>query len=211
MAMKLKDVLGDPLPKLIEEKHFRTAYLILVVTTVAATLLSVIFQNREFFFYSVLSTASLFLFFRARKRMNLHWETIALVAGLVFLNFLGGNFLIEGTRLYDQFILGMRFDQFMHFAGFGVVAFATYDFLVPHLKPVKKRYFLTMAILIALGAAAVIEIFEFGAVIVFSGATAVGDYFNNAADLVFGLLGAISGSIFADVVFKKKKVKNAKL
>jgi putative membrane protein len=203
MAMNIRKVFGDPLPRL-EERHIRMAFLLLTIIAVIITFLSVILRRWEFFYYSLVSLLGIFIFYDTRKRMHLQWETVVLISILAILNFAGGTYYIGTVRLYDHYFFGIRYDQFMHFVGFAVVAVALYDFIIPYLKSVKKGYILSITILLTVGASALLEIAEFIAVLTI-GTTGVGDYFNNAYDLVFGLFGAIVGTVFADFALKKKR------
>lgn len=69
--------------------------------------------------------------------------------------------------------------------------------------------FSLLLILIALGIGALNEILEFGAVVFLDAQEAVGDYFNNAADLVFNLIGSVIAVIFIHPYHKKRLAKKA--
>lgn len=202
--MKISKLLGNPLPKL-EEKHIRFAFFILVVIALLITLLTIIMKNYEFAYYAILSWPIIFIFYRGRKRTHLHAETVQLVTIFIFLHFLGGAVNLNGARLYDSFIFNVRYDNYMHFIGLVLIAFAAYDFFIPYLKKsMLERYRFFTLLLICSGIGALVEIFEFIAVNVLMN-TGVGDYFNNAMDLVSNLVGSVFGILMAHYLLRKKR------
>ena len=102
----------------------------------------------------------------------------------------------------DIFIL--KFDQFVHFFGFGVTTLIAYHLLKPYLNE-RTNYKIIYPLLVAvsMGLGALNEIVEFAAVVSFP-ETGVGGYYNTALDLLFNMLGAIA-AIFV-IHFRRKKV-----
>ncbi|MFA5019565.1 MAG: DUF2238 domain-containing protein [Candidatus Pacearchaeota archaeon] len=109
----------------------------------------------------------------------------------------GAGNCIEAIKIF-------KFDQLVHFIGFGVTALITWHLLKPYLNN-KTNYKVVYAIIIltAMGLGALNEIVEFSAVVAVP-ETGVGGYFNTALDLVFNTLGAIV-AIFIIHVRRKRE------
>lgn len=123
----------------------------------------------------------------------------------LLLHFLGGSLKIFGTRLYDLILINLvgaplnifRYDQFMHIFCYFVFVFFVYAIASHYLKEKSSKLALFFIIvLIAEGIGALNEIIEFSTVVFFN-AIGVGDYYNNALDLVFNLIGAMIGGWIA--------------
>jgi len=116
----------------------------------------------------------------------------------------GGGLIVNGEVLYalrlipifefgDIFVL--RFDQFVHFFGFGVATLLAYHLLKPYFNSqTNYKVVYPLLVLIGMGLGALNEIVEFVAVVTFP-ETGVGGYFNTALDLVFNMFGAIGAVI----------------
>lgn len=116
-----------------------------------------------------------------------------------FLHMAGGGIRIGGTVLYGLTLIPfiedgemtiLKFDQLVHFFGFGVATLAGFQLLRPMLTGVQRRgvlYFLLICIGMGLGA--LNEMVEFAAVLTFP-ETGVGGYINTCLDLVSNALGA---------------------
>ncbi|MDP4039844.1 MAG: DUF2238 domain-containing protein [Candidatus Pacearchaeota archaeon] len=89
----------------------------------------------------------------------------------------------------------LKFDQLVHFYGFGVVTLVMMQLLSGHLKTnFKKKTIYFIAIASSMGLGALNEVVEFIAVLSFP-ETGVGGYYNTAWDLVFNMFGAIIGGV----------------
>jgi len=203
IAMNIGRILGDPLPK-PEEKKFNAAFSILILAAAIVTFLSFYLKISEFCYYSVICSATLPIFYRGRKRMHLPWWMLIAATIFIILNLVGEVFNVGSMRLYDSKLFGIPYDKFMHFAGFGVLAFALHDFFLRHLKSVRKHYSFIIIVLTTIGIAAFIEVLEFIGVLTI-GDVGVGDYFNNVGDLTAGLIGAIIGTFLARRTLKWRK------
>lgn len=111
------------------------------------------------------------------------------------LHMMGGNLRVGGDVLYSLQLIPniLRFDQFVHFVGFGIATLVCHHLLRSHLKPDQPGS-LTLAVLVVLmgsGAGALNEIVEFIAVKTVP-ETGVGGYENTMWDLVFNLLGGVA-------------------
>lgn len=127
------------------------------------------------------------------------------------LHLCGGGLIINGATLYklqlwylfpvgDTYIL--KFDQFVHAFGFGIVAIIAYKLLKPQLNnKYNRKLIYALSVLIAMGAGALNEMVEFiAAATVASG---VGGYYNNGLDLFFNALGAIIGMFIVHYKYNK--------
>jgi len=102
----------------------------------------------------------------------------------------------------DIFIL--KFDQFVHFFGFGVTTLIAYHLLKPYLnEETNYKIIYPLLVAVSMGLGALNEIVEFAAVVSFP-ETGVGGYYNTALDLLFNMLGAIA-AIFVIYLRRKKK------
>jgi len=192
----------------------KTELRIILIFTIAYllffTILSLVNSNYEFLYYTVIMSIliGMIVFYYQKIRLTPH-----ILIGLTILGALhvfGGNIHLWNIRLYDLYLIPniFRYDNLVHSFGLFVVTFVVYNILHPHLdKKIKHHLFIFALLLvtIAMGLGAVNEIFEFGAVILFDASQQVGDYFNNAIDLIFNLLGAIIASIF---IVRYHKTKN---
>jgi uncharacterized membrane protein YjdF len=94
----------------------------------------------------------------------------------------------------DSFVL--RFDQVMHFFAIFVITLVAYHLLNLYVSRDKKSNFIYLVtFFMGIGWGCLVEVQELFAVVLFQ-KTGVGGYFDNALDLVFNTLGALSASIF---------------
>lgn len=116
-----------------------------------------------------------------------------------FLHMAGGNIRVGDGVLYSVVVLPiaarhniLRFDQIVHFLGFGVATLVAHHLLRPYLRA-NTPPTLALAVLVIFmgsGFGAVNEILEFIAVL-WLPETGVGGYENTLWDLVFNLLGGV--------------------
>ena len=185
---------------------FTVAYLIFF------GLLAFVKKNYEFLFYTIMLSSLIIIVVSYYKKLHL---TFIILGGLSFLGFMhlaGGTIDINGSRLYEfWFIPGiLKYDNIIHALSLFVVTFVAYSIVSPHLD-LKTKYhpilFSLLLVLTAMGIGAVNEILELGAVIFFGAQDGVGDYFNNAGDLVFNLIGSIIAVFFIHP-YHKRRIKN---
>ncbi len=112
-----------------------------------------------------------------------HWLQIGIA-----MHFSGAFVQIEGGRLYDAHVLGLRYDKYVHF----VNAFSA-TLLVGRLFQIQSialtRVNSVLLMLVVLGLGAVIEIVEYVVVLTVP-ANGVGGYDNNMQDLMANFCGA---------------------
>jgi len=126
----------------------------------------------------------------------------------------GGGLIVNGEVLYKYVIFPfisdggdftiLKFDQFVHFFGFGVSTFVVYHLLKPYLNK-KTNYAVLYSILFAagMGLGALNEIVEFVAVLAVPD-TNVGGYINTGLDLVFNAFGVLTAVIIIHIKRKKE-------
>jgi len=177
--------------------------------------LSLIKDNTEFFYYSIVALLALVVLFFLHKRVRFPLLLLVSLALWGALHFIGGLVHIEGVVIYELTWFGLGYDNYIHLVSSFIVTIIAYSLLEPGLnKKIKGRkiYLGILLGLIGFGVAAVGEIVELAGVI-FLGNAGVGDYLNNAIDLVFNGLGATLASILIVRHHHKKdliKVKSKK-
>ncbi len=184
--------------------YFTISYLILF------TILAIIKSNYEFLYYTFIMSAIILLIVFHYKKAHLTKHILLGLTILGAMHIFGGNTYIFGTRLYDLYLIPnlLKYDNLVHSFGTFVATFAIYNILNPHLDKKMKHNSLILSIImmsIAMGIGAYNEVLELFAVLFLGAAKQVGDYFNNAFDLVYNLIGSVIASFFIIKYHKKKK------
>jgi hypothetical protein len=170
-------------------------FLFSLVYIVAFTLLSLRRHNYEFLMYSCVVIAAVIVMLLLDQFIRF---SPGLLWGMSFwglLHMAGGNVSVGGDRvLYELQLIPvvLRYDQFVHAYGFGMITLVCYRVLCDYLRPEVQRWW-PLAILVLLmgsGMGALNEIIEFIAQKTMP-ETKVGGYDNTLWDLVFNLLGGI--------------------
>jgi putative membrane protein len=127
-----------------------------------------------------------------------------------FLHMAGGGIPVGDGVLYGHIIYPIidrggefvifKFDQLVHFFGFGVATLVMYEIIKPRWRGSLGLLAFVVA-LAGMGLGALNEVVEFMAV-VFMPETGVGGYYNTGLDLVFNAIGA---TVVALVLYKWKK------
>jgi uncharacterized membrane protein YjdF len=128
------------------------------------------------------------LYFRQFHFRN---SMLALVQVGILVHFAGAFVPLDGGRLYDAYIFGIRYDKYVHFYNAFVAAVVVghvFDRVRAHLPFVRGL----AVLLIVLGLGAVVEILEYLVMLTVPNA-GVGGYDNNMQDLIGNLLG---GTLF---------------
>ncbi len=158
--------------------------------------LSLIKDNTEFVYYSVVFLACFFVLHGLHKRVRFPMFLLVSIAIYGLLHFIGGLFFFRTVRIYDLRFMILEYDNIVHTLAAFILTVFGYSILEPGLNDMIKKNRLYFGILLGLfgfGIASFGEIVEFAGV-KFLGATGVGDYFNNAWDLVFNFIGVSIGS-----------------
>lgn len=188
---------------MLKAKHWLLIIFNLIyVITFAVYYISI--KNYEFLWY--VAVLVFFFIFLGMTLLRYGFDYITLWGLSIwgFLHMAGGGVRINGSVLYKLHLLDiygtgeyyiLKFDQFVHFFGFGVAAMLVFYLLYPHLKEkVNYKLIYFISIIASMGLGALNEIVEFIAVVIFP-ETGVGGYYNTALDLVFNTLGALAGIV----------------
>lgn len=142
----------------------------------------------EFFVYAGAIIAVILLLWRLFRHYEFDGTVLLLVQMGILLHFAGAFVQIDGHRLYDAHLLGLRYDKYVHFANaFAASILIARLFQIQHiaLTPINSVF----VMLVVLGLGAVVEIVEYFVVLTVAH-QGVGDYHNNLQDLVANLVGA---------------------
>lgn len=173
----------------------RPVLIVNVIYIAIFTAIAVQRANYEFILYAgvVIFVAALILANQHRVRFDptVLWGLTAW--GLMHMA--GGNIRVGDGILYEVQLIPrvLRYDQWVHFFGFGTATLVCHHLVRPHLRN-DCRFTVSLAVLVALmgmGVGALNEIIEFIAVLVMP-ETGVGGYNNTLWDLVFNTLGALT-------------------
>lgn len=201
----------------MEKINKKTILLLSVVITLAYltvfSVISIIKNDYTFLFSAAIIILLMIAALKVDKKFNFSNLVIIGISFFAALHIFSGNIYINGTRLYDTWLIDgyFKFDNVVHFIGAFVAVAVLYSLLLPFLNEnVKERkYFLSfILILAALGAGAVNEIVELNAVLFFNAQSYIGGYLNNAFDLVFNLFGSAAACIFIIFYQNKKRKKS---
>jgi uncharacterized membrane protein YjdF len=193
--------------KISERKEVGIISLIFFSYSILFLLLSFTGNNHEYIYYNFALMGGFVVLLLFYKKIHLK---IPMLIGLIILGFLhlaGGNFSINGFKLYQTSLSVIPYDKIVHTFGSFIITVISYNFIHETLsKADKKKAYLIGFIIImtGLGIGAIVEIFEFLATIIFEN-TIVGNYANNATDLIANAAGAIIAAAFALAHFKKQK------
>lgn len=193
-----------------KEKELKLILAFTIVYLIFFISLAIIRQNYEFVFY--IAVICLLTMISALHHKELHLKP-AIVGGLSVIGLMhlaGGNLHFNGIRLYDTYLFQnfIRYDQIVHTLGFFVATFVSYSLIRPYLDPRVKHHPLVLSLILVLtasGFGALNEVLEFMAVIFLGAVQQVGDYYNNAWDLVFNLLGAVAACFFIHPYHKRTR------
>lgn len=142
----------------------------------------------EFFLYACAIISTIFVIWWYLRRLPFPTWLLFIIQIGILMHFAGAFFPIEGGRMYDAIILGLRYDKYVH--AFNAFAGAA---LVRHLfKKTDSRSPLmaTVVVMVVLGAGAVVEIVEYLVSLTVKH-NGVGSYDNNMQDLIANLFGAL--------------------
>lgn len=173
------------------------------------TVIFLVKGNYEFLIYTMSIGFLIWLILKTDKKFNYSQIGKFGFALWLLLHFLGGSLKINGIRLYDNILIPIlgeplnifRYDQFLHVFCYFVFIFFVYAVVKNSLREnISKGMTAFIIILIAEGIGAINEIIELSTVVLFN-TQGVGNYYNNALDLVFNLIGALIGAI---IIIRKK-------
>ena len=157
--------------------------------------------NLEFLWYSAVLAAAGILVWMTLPRTGFGPVILGGLSLWGLMHMAGGSVPAGKGVLYNVILLPLvnqgelqvvRFDQVVHFFGFGTCTLIGNHLLKPHLKdPLHDRVPGFFLVMIGMGFGALNEIVEFAAVLAVP-KTGVGGYENTALDLVANALGALA-------------------
>jgi uncharacterized membrane protein YjdF len=185
-------------------KEMKLPTIITYVYLLIILIINIIQGNMEFLGYAIVIGLLYLLLLRFDKTYKFPPLYIWLFVIWIILHFLGGNLIINGTKLYDYILLPLfngggelvllKYDQVMHFYTYIVIGMLCYHALKKHTKKeTTKKTVAIFAALAAMGIGGINEVLEFGMVLFANAAAAVGGYTNTALDICFNTIGAIVG------------------
>ena len=171
-----------------------------VAYMVVFSVLAALRQNVEFLYYMVLMVGLIIFVIAYHRDLKMSTAVLIALSFVGLLHLMGGHLYLNGTRLYDVYLIGniIRYDNFVHAVGIFVITLVLYSALVPHVdRSVRGSSWVLSVVLVlmAMGVGAIIEIVEFGAVLFLDAGEAVGGYRNNSTDLLFNLAGSLVGLV----------------
>lgn len=185
-------------------KNYRLLLSINAIFILFFSLLFIYRKNYEFLIYVGVIIVFFFIIIYTKKRVL--YPPIILW-GLTFwslMHMTGGGIYLNGKKIYQLMLLPLvgepynilKYDQFVHFFGFGIATLIMFYLIKPYLKENTGKVALMIVIIMAgLGVGAFNEIIEFIATVLVP-ETGVGGYENTSLDLVFNLIGAIFAGIY---------------
>ncbi|MFH0979269.1 MAG: hypothetical protein V1837_08300 [Candidatus Woesearchaeota archaeon] len=178
----------------------------------AFAIIAYLSHNHEFLYYSLIYLLLLlFVYVIQRKyRFSLQLPGTLLLgfALFAFAHFAGGLFSVHGTKLYDLSFGFLHYDNLVHAFGAFLVTIASFNLIFPYLHDTirsRRLYLLVLLVFISLGIGSLNENLEFSAVL-FLKYTGVGNYFNNAWDLVYNLIGSLVACLVITIFLLNKKL-----
>lgn len=199
---------------ILKKYWFLILFNLVYVTAFAIYYLTV--KNYEFLWYVAILLFFLILILTTLKRTRFDGVILWGLSLWGLMHMAGGGVRVGERVLYALPIihlfgtgesLVLKFDQFVHFFGFGVATIVFYHLLRPYLNQggtaINWVVLYPLIVLGGMGLGALNEIIEFIAVVAF-GQTGVGGYWNTALDLVFNMLGAIGAVVFIHFYYRRR-------
>ncbi len=144
-------------------------------------------RNIEFFIYAVLIIIFIIGLWLQFRKLFFPLPIVVMIELGILVHFAGGLIFIDGHRLYDQYLLGIRYDKYVHLINaFAVTMLIQNIFIVSRLK---LRYLRDVIVFfVVLGLGAILEITEYIVTrhVIYNG---VGGYDNNMQDLIANACG----------------------
>jgi len=193
-------------------KITRSEWAVLAATLAYIAVFGAVFLstgNREFLWYIITLLILVALVGVGQRKAAFPAAILWSLSLWGFAHMAGGGTPVGDTVLYGHVILPifqsgeivvLRYDQLVHFYGFGITAWLLWHLLRRHFPNMDgSASIYVFAVLGSMGLGAVNEMIEFAAVIMFP-QTNVGGYVNTALDLVFNAAGAITAMVVTAIV-----------
>jgi putative membrane protein len=144
----------------------------------------------EFFIYAAVILGFIVALWLVFRRYQFDTTLLAIVQLGIVMHFMGAFVQVNGGRLYDAHLIGIRFDKYVHFVNaFGASLLISRLFRIQQipLTPVNRVFVL----LVVLGLGGIVEIVEYLVLLTVPN-NGVGGYDNNMQDLIANLCGSLS-------------------
>ncbi|MEA2112574.1 MAG: DUF2238 domain-containing protein [Patescibacteria group bacterium] len=184
-------------------KNLKKYKLLLLINIILLVLFSFLFisrKNFEFLIYVGIIIFIMAVIWLTKNKVNYPPIVLWGLTIWAFLHMTGGGIYISGKKVYELMLFPLigepynilKYDQFVHFFGFGIATILMFYLIKPFLtKDRVGKVALSIVIIMAgLGVGAFNEIVEFITTVIVP-ESGVGGYENTALDLVFNLLGAM--------------------
>lgn len=163
----------------------------------------------EFFIYATVIICAIVMLWWIFRHYPFDTVILVLLELGIVMHFSGAFVQIEGGRLYDAEVLGIRYDKYVHF----VNAFSA-TLLVGRLFQIQKialtRVNSIFMMMVVLGLGAVVEIVEYIVVLTVPD-NGVGGYDNNMQDLIGNFCGSLSYVLLRPIFARRASPKTAPL
>lgn len=158
--------------------------------------------------YSILMIVFPVLFWLKLRKIEVSIDILIVLQIGILLHFFGGIF-VGGSRVYDQIVLGIRYDKFVHFFN-SFAGFLGIMYIVEKYKLKLGKFEPYVVILIVIGLGCIVELIEYLGLKTltlsyepWSNQMLQPLYDNNMQDIFANLLGAITGHLFVKLKTKK--------
>jgi putative membrane protein len=159
-------------------------------------------SNYEFVLYGAVVLGAVVAVLAAQSRVRFESGVLWGLSLWGLLHMAGGNVRVGEGILYEVQLVPvvLRYDQLVHFIGFGVATLVCHHLLRVYLRDgVRMPWMLAvLVVMMGTGVGALNEIVEFVAVLTIP-ETGVGGYGNTLWDLVFNLFGATTAAVYLSV------------
>jgi hypothetical protein len=188
------------------KKGLKSLVTITLIVLIGFLIKAILAKNYEFIGYWIVLVLLFLLVIKSDNKFNFPLIGLWFFSIWSMLHMAGGLIKINSVRLYDFILFNiigdpyfiLRYDQVIHAYCYFAISILIYFAMKNYTKD--KKALIIFSILSTLGIGLLNEVIEFGMVIFANAAEAVGGYYNTALDLVFNLIGAVIGSIYASKI-----------
>ncbi len=174
-------------------RHDRPVAFVNLLYIVIFTWLSLRRENYEFLLYAGIIIVLFALILIKQRALKFNGTILWGLTVWGLMHMAGGNVRVGDGILYEVQLIQpfLRFDQLVHFLGFGTATLVCHHLLKPHLREATpwSPTLIGLIVMMGVGVGGLNEIVEFIAVGVIP-ETGVGGYENTLWDMVFNLFGA---------------------
>ncbi|NUN60696.1 MAG: hypothetical protein HUU13_06255 [Burkholderiaceae bacterium] len=142
----------------------------------------------EFFIYAMLIFLGILVLWAVFRHYDFNPLMLLLLQIGILMHFAGAFVQVDAARLYDAYLLGIRYDKYVHFVNaFSAGFLISRLFTIQHIAITKVNS--VFIVLVVLGLGSLVEIAEYLVMLTIPN-NGVGGYDNNMQDLISNLFGA---------------------